>query len=79
MPLINVHMAEGRSQEEKTALMTALTEAAVDELGAPRDTVRVWITEMPATDYMTGGELLSEKKARAAAKKAAAFDGEKNG
>jgi len=79
MPLINVHMAEGRSQEEKTALMTALTEAAVKELGAPRDTVRVWITEMPATDYMTGGELLSEKKARAAATAAAQADGGDNG
>ena len=79
MPLINVHMAEGRSQEEKTALMTALTEAAVKELGAPRDTVRVWITEMPATDYMTGGELLSEKKAREAATAAAQADGGDNG
>lgn len=67
MPLVNVHMAEGRSQDEKTALMTAITDAVVNELGAPRDTVRVWITEMPDTDYMAGGELLSVKKARLAA------------
>ncbi len=67
MPLVNVHMAEGRSQDEKTALMTAITDAVVSELGASRETVRVWITEVPDTDYMAGGELLSAKKARLAA------------
>ncbi len=66
MPLVNVHMGRGRSSEEKKALMLAITDAVVRELGAPRDTVRVWITEMDDTDYMAGGELLADKKARLA-------------
>ena len=64
MPLVNVHMGRGRSSEAKKALMAAITEAVVDELGAPRESVRVWITELDDTDYMAGGELLADKKAR---------------
>lgn len=75
MPLVNVHMASGRSPEQKKALMTAITEAVVSELGAPRDTVRVWITEMDAADYMAGGEVLADKRARLAAAEAEGTSG----
>ncbi len=66
MPLVNVHMAAGRSPEQKRALMEAITEAMVTHVGAPRPSVRVWIDEFPAGDYMAGGELLSDKQARLA-------------
>ena len=66
MPLVNVHMASGRSAEQKRALMTAITDAVEEHLGAPRDSVRVWITEMDPTDYMAAGELLADKQARLA-------------
>jgi 4-oxalocrotonate tautomerase len=66
MPLVNVHMAGGRTADEKRALLTAITDAVVDTIGAPRDTVRVWITEMSDTDFMAGGELLADKRARLA-------------
>lgn len=64
MPLVNVKMSSGRTAEQKTALMRAITDAMVEHVGAPKETVRVWITEFPAEDYMAGGELLSERKAR---------------
>jgi 4-oxalocrotonate tautomerase len=63
MPLINVHMAEGRSLEQKKALMSAITDAVVDSIGASRESVRVWIDEFPADHYMAAGELLSERNA----------------
>ena len=66
MPLVNVHMAEGRSPEQKRALMDAITEAMVDHVGAPRESVRVWISEFPNTHFMSGGELLADKQARLA-------------
>jgi 4-oxalocrotonate tautomerase len=66
MPLVNVHLGQGRTAEEKKALLTAITDAVVGSIGAPRDTVRVWITEMADTDFMAGGELLSDKRARLA-------------
>jgi 4-oxalocrotonate tautomerase len=64
MPLVNVHMAAGRTDEQKRALMTAMTDAMVEHLGAPRESVRVWINEFPSTDFMAGGELLADKQAR---------------
>lgn len=66
MPLVNVHMAAGRTAEQKTALMWAITDAMVDCIGAPEEAVRVWISEFPASDFMAAGELLSERSARRA-------------
>jgi 4-oxalocrotonate tautomerase len=71
MPLVQVHMAEGRSPDQKRALLEAITDAVVDSIGAPRDSVRVWITEMAATDFMAGGELLADKQTRLARERAA--------
>lgn len=67
MPLVNVHMSTGRTPEQKKALMEAITAVMHVHAGAPRESVRVWITEMEATDFMAGGELLSDKQARLAA------------
>lgn len=72
MPLVNVHMAQGRSPDQKAALMAAITDAVVNTLDAPRDSVRVWITEMSNLDYMAGGELLAHKQQRLAAERAGA-------
>lgn len=66
MPLVNVHMAQGRTREQKKALMDAITDAMEEHIGAPRASVRVWITEMANTDFMAGGELLADKQARLA-------------
>lgn len=71
MPLVNVHIAEGRTPEQKAALMDAITAAMVEHLGAPLDAVRVWIVEFPSTDFMAGGELLADKQARVALEAAA--------
>ncbi len=71
MPLVNVHMAQGRTDEQKLALMNAITDAMVEHLGSPRDSVRVWINEFANTEFMAGGELLKDKQARLAAEAAA--------
>ena len=64
MPLVNVHMAEGRDPAAKKALMDAITDAMHQHIGAPRESVRVWINEFPNTDFMAGGELLKDKQER---------------
>lgn len=61
MPMINVHMAAGRTDEQKKALMAALTQAAQDSIGAPLASIRVWITEMQPTEFMAGGELMADR------------------
>ncbi len=64
MPLIHVQLAEGRTPEQKTALLHAISEAAQRTIGAPPETVRVWITEFPPTEYVVGNETLAERRAR---------------
>jgi len=71
MPLVNVHMAEGRDPAAKKALMDAITDAMHEHIGAPREAVRVWINEFPNTDFMAGGELLADKQQRLAREKEA--------
>jgi 4-oxalocrotonate tautomerase len=66
MPLIQVSMAEGRSAEDKRAMLAAITDAVHQSIGAPLASIRVWIHEFPATDFMAGGETLAERRAREA-------------
>jgi 4-oxalocrotonate tautomerase len=56
MPIIQVNLMEGRSDEQKEALIAALTDATVQSLGAPRDSVRVLLNEMPKTHWGIGGK-----------------------
>lgn len=55
MPLIQVTMIEGRSAEMKAALMRGLTDAAIEATGAPRETIRVILQEVPNAHWGVGG------------------------
>jgi 4-oxalocrotonate tautomerase len=63
MPLIQVHLAEGRTDDQKRDLLSAITHAVHASIGADLPSIRVWIVEVPATEYMTGGELLADRRA----------------
>lgn len=56
MPLIEVSMVEGRSDEVKEQLIARLTEAAVETTGAPLETVRVIIREVPGRHWGVAGK-----------------------
>jgi 4-oxalocrotonate tautomerase len=56
VPLIEVTMIEGRSPEAKRALMKRLTDAAEETIGAPRQSIRVVLREVPAAHWAVGGE-----------------------
>ena len=56
MPLIEVTMVEGRSADAKRALMRRLTDAVEETIGAPRQSIRVVIREVPAAHWAVGGE-----------------------
>lgn len=62
MPLIEVHLIEGRNDEQKRALLEAITQAVHSSIGAPLPTIRVWIQEMSPKNYMIAGELAAERK-----------------
>jgi 4-oxalocrotonate tautomerase len=69
MPLIQVHLAAGRTDEQKRALLTAITEAVHNSIGAPIPSIRVWISEMQPTEFMAGGELLADRRREGAAQR----------
>jgi 4-oxalocrotonate tautomerase len=66
MPLVNVTMARGRSPEQKGAMLRAIADAIHESIGAPRDSIRVWVTEVENTDFLAGTEVLADKQARLA-------------
>lgn len=54
MPLIQVTLIEGRPAQAKADLIRELTQAVVS-LGAPRESVRVILQEVPAAHWGVGG------------------------
>ncbi len=61
MPTIRVEMLEGRTPEQKTALVKALTQAVVDSLGARPESVNVVLFDIKREHWATGGVQWSEK------------------
>jgi 4-oxalocrotonate tautomerase len=59
MPLIQVTMVQGRTVEQKHALIRGLTAAMHDSTGTPVDRIRVAIYEVTADDWGIGGEPFS--------------------
>ncbi|WP_255351079.1 2-hydroxymuconate tautomerase [Cupriavidus sp. SK-4] len=60
MPIMQVFLIEGRTDEQKARLIRALTDAAVEAVGAPVETVRVMITEVPKAQFGIGGKTARE-------------------
>ncbi|HET9621068.1 MAG TPA: 2-hydroxymuconate tautomerase [Kofleriaceae bacterium] len=55
MPVIEISLIEGRSKEQKRALMASVTDAVERSIGAPRETIRVILREVPAEHWAVGG------------------------
>ncbi len=62
MPLVEIHLLEGRTDEQKKALLAAVTTAVHTSIGAPLETIRVWVQEFSPKEYMAAGVLAAEKK-----------------
>lgn len=61
MPLIQVNMAAGRTDEQKRDLLEAITEAVQRSINVPVGSIRVWISEFEPTEYMVAGILLADR------------------
>lgn len=57
MPIVEVTLIEGRPFETKKKMVEEVTNALVASLGAPRETVRIIIREVPAWHFAAGGVL----------------------
>ncbi|MEZ5628851.1 MAG: 2-hydroxymuconate tautomerase [Rhodocyclaceae bacterium] len=55
MPFAQIYMIEGRSEEQKRAVIEKVTQALVDAVGAPQQNVRVWIHDVPKENWGIAG------------------------
>ena len=55
MPFAQIHMIEGRSEEQKIAVIEKVSQALVEATGAPIANVRVLITEVPKENWGIAG------------------------
>jgi 4-oxalocrotonate tautomerase len=62
MPLIEIHLLEGRTDDQKKALLTAVTAAVHESIDAPLESIRVWVQEFSPREYMIAGILAAERK-----------------
>ncbi|MCC4269926.1 4-oxalocrotonate tautomerase [Marinobacter nauticus] len=56
MPVAQINILEGRTDEQKEALIHEVTDAIVRSLEAPVESVRVIINEMPKQHFGIAGE-----------------------
>lgn len=62
MPFIQVTIAEGREPEKVEQLISEITTTVSEVLEAPRENVRVLITEVPKTHWGIAGQSISKRK-----------------
>jgi 4-oxalocrotonate tautomerase len=62
MPLVEVTLVEGRTPDQLRTLISKLTAAVVDSVGAPQENVRVILREVQPTHWAAGDVTIAEKR-----------------
>lgn len=62
MPVVNIKMVEGRTVEQKRALVEGVTKAVNEAVGAPYENIMVLIEDVPLTNVAKAGVLFSDQK-----------------
>jgi 4-oxalocrotonate tautomerase len=61
MPEVTIELAQGRSLDQKRALVREITRAVVETCNVPAEAVTVIIHENPLTDKAKGGVLFADR------------------
>ncbi len=56
MPIIEMHLMEGRSDQMKAKMAEAVSEAIAETLDVNKNTVRILITEHKNAEFYVGGK-----------------------
>ncbi|MCL5041774.1 MAG: 4-oxalocrotonate tautomerase family protein [Gammaproteobacteria bacterium] len=56
MPVAQINILEGRTDEQKEMLIREVSDAIARSLGAPLDSVQVILNEMPKQHFGIGGQ-----------------------
>jgi 4-oxalocrotonate tautomerase len=62
MPIIHVHLFEGRTIDQKRKAASSITQAVVGSLNVSADHVRIIFHDMTKHDYSIGGELVVDRE-----------------
>lgn len=62
MPIIEMHMMEGRTPEQKQRVAAAITEAVRASLGVRPESIRVMITEHTSDGFYVAGAPLRQRQ-----------------
>ncbi len=60
MPIAQINIIEGRTDEQKERLIQEVTAAIVRAIDAPQDSVRIIINEMPKQHFGIGGQSIKQ-------------------
>lgn len=60
MPFAQIFLIEGRTDEQKKAVIEKVSAALSEAVGAPIENVRVWIQEVPKTQWGIAGKTAKE-------------------
>lgn len=60
MPLVHISLMEGRTTEQKRVAIQKVTAALQEAFNAPPETIRIWFTDIPKTDFGIGGKTAKE-------------------
>lgn len=67
VPIVQVTLTQGRTPETIRSLISGITQAFVDSGTAPKEAVRVMVTEIPTDHFAAGDITITERKAAQAA------------
>lgn len=56
MPFAQIYMIEGRSEDQRRAVIEKVSQALVETTGAPKEAIRVWIQEVPKSNWGIAGQ-----------------------
>ena len=60
MPFAQIYLIEGRTDEQKRAVIEKVTAALHEAVGAPVENIRVWISEVPKTQWGIAGKTAAD-------------------
>lgn len=66
MPFAQIYLLAGRTEAQKRAVIQKVTQALQEATGEPKEKVRVWILDMPETNWGIAGETVRDIRARVA-------------
>ncbi len=62
MPIVHLHLLEGRTTEVKRQLISEVTDAISRTLGNPSESVRVLLHEVPKENWGVGGIPIEDRQ-----------------